>query len=271
MNDQRWTIRLQQIRSPLGSLIEIGNIRESRGKMARFRYLQRYAFVLITRGSGHYVDELGRERSLTAGDWILVLPRLGHSYRPEEQGGWDETYAMFEGPVFEVWEQTGVIGPDRVIGRLPDPEAWLAEFHREVIQRSCGNTERVCAFQTLLAAALESAAGDLSGNSGGPVWFADACRLLAEPGAKIEAVAASLGVGYETFRRSFKQRAGIAPHRYHRQQIINIAARMLDTTDLKAAEIARTLGFFDEAHFSRAFKKGTGRSPRAYRAKHDAG
>jgi AraC family transcriptional activator of pobA len=61
----------------------------------------------------------------------------------------------------------------------------------------------------------------------------------------------------------------VAPHRYHRQQLVNVAARMLDSTELKSAEIARTLGFSDEAYFSRVFKQIAGRSPRAYRTRQE--
>ena len=53
--------------------------------------------------------------------------------------------------------------------------------------------------------------------------------------------------------------------------MVNLAARMLDSTDLKSAEIARTLGFCDEAYFSRVFKQVTGRSPREYRRRQEAG
>ncbi|RYD64516.1 MAG: hypothetical protein EOP83_09565, partial [Verrucomicrobiaceae bacterium] len=61
----------------------MGEVLHSGGRMSRFRYLRRYALVVVTRGEGHYEDELGRERSLAAGDWILVFPEIGHVYRPD--------------------------------------------------------------------------------------------------------------------------------------------------------------------------------------------
>lgn len=264
MRQSSWKILLQQEKCPLGSLVEIGEIQASRGGMVRFRRLQRYAFVLILEGDGHYDDELGRSRSLTAGDWILVLPDFGHCYTPWKRGGWDELYIMFEGPVFEAWRSSGLLSPSHLTGHLPDPEAWLVEFRTRVLDPGCGSLEKLCAFQRLLGQAIQGSAGPME-TTDRPGWFAEACRLLSQPHAEPRDVATRLGLTYESFRRRFRQLAGLPPRKFHLSQMINSAARLLDSTDLKSAEIARSLGFCDEAYFSRAFKKEKGRSPRSYR------
>ncbi len=269
MSEQRWKIWSQQIHSRLGTLVEIGEVWGAPERMPRFRYLQRYALVVITRGEGHYEDERGRERSVSAGDWILVFPEIGHCYRPDRPDGWDEVYVMFEGPVFDEWRRQELLNPERPTGRLSDPDAWLAGFRSGLLDEKSGALGRLCAFQKLLAEALEGDSAEMSASKPGPAWFADACRLLARPGFGAEQAALELGMNYETFRRTFKEHAGIPPHRYHRQQVVNLAARMLDSTELKAAEIARTLGFCDEAYFSRVFKQVTGRSPREYRTRQE--
>lgn len=270
MSGHQWKIWAQQLHTPLGSLVEVGEVRHSGGRMSRFRYLRRYALVVITRGEGHYEDERGRERSLSAGDWILVFPEIGHCYRPDRPGGWDEVYVMFEGPVFEIWRAQGLLDPSRSTGRLADPGCWFAELKRTMLEENSGGLVRLCTFQKLLAAALEGGGDSPAATNAAPGWFADACRLLSRPEADAAQAARELGMNYETFRRKFKEHAGIAPHRYHRQQLVNVAARMLDSTELKSAEIARTLGFSDEAYFSRVFKQVTGRSPREYRTRQDS-
>jgi AraC family transcriptional regulator, arabinose operon regulatory protein len=265
MSQPKWTILLQQEKCPLGSLVEIGEIHASRGGMVRFRRLQRYAFVLILRGEGHYDDELGRSRSLTAGDWILVLPEFGHCYTPWKRGGWDELYVMFEGPVFEVWKSSGLLSPSHLTGHLSSQQDWLREFRESVLDPASGSLEKLCAFQGLLGQAIQGSDQSLMETTDRPGWFAEACRLLSQPHAKPRDVATRLGLSYESFRRRFRQLAGVAPQKFHLSQMLNSAARLLDSTDLKSAEIARTLGFCDEAYFSRAFKKEKGRSPRTYR------
>jgi len=265
MATNSWNLWQKQLRSPLGNLVEAGEILHSRGGMIRYRYLQRYALVLITRGEGFYEDDHQRSRHLTAGDWILVLPQLGHCYRPWETGGWDEVYIMFEGPVFDAWRDAGLLTANHVTGRVADPGKWAATLRQVMNDGNTTALEKLCAFQQLLAQALEGAILTPGEDEVVVSWFADACRMLSQPGAEAKQVASAVGVNYETFRRRFQKQAGLSPHQYHVRQIVNSAARMLDTTDLKSAEIARTLGFCDEAYFSRTFKQFTGRSPRAYR------
>lgn len=262
-----WNRLLEQLRCPLGRIVEVGEVLRSGGGMARFRYLRRYALILISRGEGIYEDETGRQRSLVAGDWVLVLPELGHSYRPLVPGGWDEFYVMFEGPVFDLWRSRGMLGRDHVAGRLEQVVERIAWLRREVVESGESATVRFCAFQHFLAGVLEERGGSWESGKGGPVWFGEACRLLARPGARVREVAAEVGLGYETFRRRFRRQAGVPPHRYHRQQVINRAARMLETTDMKSADIAQALGFCDEPYFSRVFREITGRSPSEYRRK----
>lgn len=265
MSTSKWKILLQQVKAPLGSLVEAGEVLQSRGEMVRFRRLQRYALVVILRGDGHYDDELGRSRSITAGDWILVLPELGHCYSPWKRGGWDEIYVMFEGPVFDAWKAGGLLTSDHVTGHLEDFSEWLVDLHTQVLLSESSPLEKLCAFQSLLARAIQGASPELLENQSVLGWFGEACRILSQPDATPRATAAALGLSYESFRRKFRQQAGVAPQQFHLSQRLNTAARMLDTTDLKSAEIARSLGFCDEAYFSRAFKKEMGRPPRQYR------
>ena len=59
VNQRQWNIWSQQVKSRLGTLVEIGEVRNSPGRMTRYRYLRRHALVIITRGEGHYEDERG--------------------------------------------------------------------------------------------------------------------------------------------------------------------------------------------------------------------
>ncbi|MCU0796769.1 MAG: AraC family transcriptional regulator [Akkermansiaceae bacterium] len=259
---QRW---LEQMECPLGRVVEAGEIRHSPGGMVRFRYLSRYAVMIVTRGEGIYEDEEGRQRSLVAGDWVLVLPDLGHSYRPLMAGGWDEIYVMFEGPVFDLWRQRGLLGPSRLLGRVDDAAAVRQGLLENVVEAEGSALTRFCAFQSWLAGVLEGGMDAREGEKGIDAWFQEACRKLSQPGARVQQVAGELGMGYESFRKSFRAQAGVSPHRYHLQQVINRAASMLEATSMKSADIAHALGFCDEPYFSRVFRKTTGRSPSEYR------
>jgi AraC family transcriptional regulator len=67
------------------------------------------------------------------------------------------------------------------------------------------------------------------------------------------------------FIRSFKRVTGLAPHQYLAAQRIESAKTLLRTTSLPIAEICNRVGYCNTSHFTRVFKKLTGRTPGEHR------
>ncbi|WP_420911246.1 helix-turn-helix domain-containing protein [Priestia aryabhattai] len=63
------------------------------------------------------------------------------------------------------------------------------------------------------------------------------------------------------FINSFKQTLGVTPHQYLLKIRIERAKEKLQSSSLPLSEIAYELGFTDQSHFSRHFKKITGIPP----------
>src|SRR5262245_58297205 len=63
----------------------------------------------------------------------------------------------------------------------------------------------------------------------------------------------------------FRQAVGVTPHQYILQERISEACRLLAAGGMSLAELAGHLGFSDQSHFSRAFRKVTGMTPRSFR------
>lgn len=57
-----------------------------------------------------------------------------------------------------------------------------------------------------------------------------------------------------TFRREFKKETGFSPVKYINCEKLKKAKQLLHFSDLSVGEIALNLGFFDAAHFCKAFK-----------------
>lgn len=74
------------------------------------------------------------------------------------------------------------------------------------------------------------------------------------------------GVSTWHFAHCFKASLGISPHRYVRRCRLQAATRLLTSSPLPIAEIALSLGFSSQSHFTQAFREHTGMTPGAARS-----
>jgi AraC family transcriptional regulator len=70
------------------------------------------------------------------------------------------------------------------------------------------------------------------------------------------------------FARLFKGSMGVPPHRFVVRQRIARASAFLATPELSIARISRMVGFRTPSHFTTAFRRVTGLTPRGYRTRY---
>jgi len=78
-------------------------------------------------------------------------------------------------------------------------------------------------------------------------------------------MAALAGLSRQRFNQVFKSAAGMTLLEYHAHVRLTQAARRLRESDSSIAEIASSLGFSDQSHFDRRFRRHFGRTPREFR------
>lgn len=81
----------------------------------------------------------------------------------------------------------------------------------------------------------------------------------------IDSLARSLGLSRSHFDRRFTQQVGQAPNQFLINCKMIHARRLIESTQLRIGEIARSLGYKDIYFFSRQFKEHYGAAPRHYR------
>ncbi|GAA1444007.1 AraC family transcriptional regulator [Nocardiopsis tropica] len=86
-------------------------------------------------------------------------------------------------------------------------------------------------------------------------------RLLDPP--TLDELAAQLGIGPFALSRAFRAAYGLPPHAYLNQVRVD-RARQLLLAGRRAAEVAAEVGFADQAHLTRHFKRHLGVPPGAY-------
>jgi AraC-like DNA-binding protein len=73
------------------------------------------------------------------------------------------------------------------------------------------------------------------------------------------------GLSRSHFHRLFKKSLGMTPYQYLVQARIERAKELLLESDQAVADVAATLGFADQSHFSNVFRRHTSITPRAFR------
>jgi AraC-like DNA-binding protein len=257
-----------QVRGDLGQVSLAGYIRHGSGvPFHRPRTFGNYALVYLLEGSGRMKS--GRQPIVPcrAGDLLFVYPEIPHAYGPGPGEIWSEFYVVFNGPVFDLWRRVGLLQPGRTIQRLPHLRRWLPQLETVaepgLPDTSGGMLRRVCRLQKFLS--------DIGGKAEPephPLpWLEPAMRqLAATPAVPAPAIARALGLSYETFRKDFSRETGQPPGRYRLHRLIEQARMLITERHLSNKQIAETLCFYDEFHFSRHFRQIIGQSPRAFRA-----
>ena len=80
----------------------------------------------------------------------------------------------------------------------------------------------------------------------------------------VDELAAAVALPVDRFARTFRTATGRAPYAFVLEQRVTRARSLLRTT-LSLAEVAHTVGFSSQSHFTTAFRKLTGLTPDAYR------
>ena len=255
------------VTSKLGRVSLSGYIRNSRGiSLSRLRIYGNYALVYLLEGSGRMKSGHQPLMKCQAGDLLFIYPDIPHGYGPGRKETWSEFYIVFNGPVFDVWRHSGLLQPQHPIRRLPHIQRWLPQLEAVAGTRlpltAQGMLRRVCLLQKFLSDIVDEPDPDRH-----PVpWMEEAMRQLVDrPEVSPETIARSLAISYEKFRKEFTRQIGQSPGRYRLHRLMEQARVLMTERDLSNKQIAETLGFYDEFHFSRRFHQVTGQSTRTFR------
>lgn len=151
---------------------------------------------------------------------------------------------------------------DRVVGvdalGLDGPELVAA------MTRTEDEAQRVEILAGALRSSLERAAPDrvaAARDVTGVARLAETDRSL----RRVEQLAAAAGIGVRSLQRLFRTHAGVSPTWVlRRYRLLDAAERVRAGEPVSWAEVARELGFADQAHLVRDFRSALGQTPAAY-------
>ena len=254
----------------LGRVRYAGRVDHGRGlPVPPMRRFDAFGLMYLWQGEGIYRTP-ERAIPLRTGDLVYVVPGMPHWYGVTEGRDWNEVFIVFEGPAFELAQRQGLIDADRPVRHVAPEQYWRSRIEAfrtgRVPRTSAGADSEVCQVLQLL---VDIAGRDQLSTARAPAgWLAESqarlCASLSEP-LELSTIADAVGLPYETWRRRFRDAVGVAPGRYRMQHRLDMARQLLRQTSLSVADIAANLGFTDEAHLARHFRRYVGMTAGQYR------
>jgi len=234
----------------------------SKGKLNPRRF-EFFCVSQMIEGRGFYWEEEGGSfTEFGPGHAVVVTPGTVHCF-----GGWRDCFVedtiCFCGRIPEALKKAGLLKDGLV--DLGSARRVAKVIELAVSPSPDARFKAAVALQELLWE-IHSERREASAEGDSSVG-----RLLAEIERDVskwwtvEEMAAFAGMSQSNFRRRFEDYAGMAPKLYMDKLKMRMAAELLASSSSTLAEIAASLGYVDQFHFSRRFKAVMGASPGAYR------
>ncbi|SHJ22466.1 AraC-type DNA-binding protein [Rubritalea squalenifaciens DSM 18772] len=250
----------------IGGVSVAGKVyKKDSGAMVHMRYLGSYAVLYVMDGGGWYEDERGYRSKVSKGDVLIIHPDVGHRYGPAPGQHWHELYLVFQGPIFDLWRDAGYLKSGLWKGESQVMEEWGKELEEYLKMYAMNQAHLVSALQ-LMIAKLSSITYSGTKKIRRDHWSTLAMKQLAGSDRDLHEIAGELGMSYEHFRKSFKKEVGLSPLQYRNKQLAIRAYHLIVGSEDSVKEIARKLGFYDDAYFSKFFKKYYGVAPNEVRS-----
>lgn len=229
----------------------------------------KYGGLLVLSGTGVHRDNEGREYNLYPGCFVQRIPGKIHSTYVDGDGKWLEFFICFGADVFENMVNMGIATKEQdvlypgISYALFDTCEELLNKFKNVIEKDTPlllfECEKII-YQIFMLHNRNNFEQDRE--------MIEASQILKKYVSSrigIEEICEELGLGYESFRKTFKKQMGISPSKYIIKERINLAKTILLNEECSIKEVAIRLGYNDSFVFSKQFKDITGISPKQFK------
>ncbi|MBQ7859055.1 MAG: AraC family transcriptional regulator [Faecalibacterium sp.] len=208
---------------------------------------------------------------LQAGDIFLIKPSQLCTYAADPDDPWEYSWVGFNGAVANKLVTKLPFSDTAPVHHARNPEELrnvLASIYQSRGMELQSEIAMVGYLYLFIAALMrENSDGDSHNASSSSQYVLNAIKFIQfnfSHDISIDDVAKSVGVSRSHLYRVFMSNVGKSPIDYLTEYRINEACNLLRSSRLSIAEVATSVGFFDQFYFSRVFKKAVGVPPSRY-------
>lgn len=244
------------------------------GPFVRNHYL--FHYVLSGHGQLDAADQHGTVRyyPLNPGQGFLIFPGQITTYSAREDDPWKYVWLEFDGlRVAEYVDQAGLT-PDQPIycPLTPEQGRSVGDTMLYIADHSCESALHLVGQLCLFLDGLiqtSSSRRELRGGQLKDFYIQEAVNFMERNYHRdltVEEIAQVCGLNRSYFSKIFKQNMGCPPQEFLIRLRLSKAADLMKGTSGSIGDIAAQCGYPNQLHFSRAFRKRYGLSPREWRA-----
>ena len=217
-----------------------------------------YLIHLILSGKGTFQTG-GKTWELAPGDLFFVRPNQLNTYAADAQQPWEYCWVGFNGISAHRLASMLPFSDEQPVHHTQRPDEMrkaLENIYRARGLRMQDETAMVGYLYLFIAALMEETSERRPRSSSSSQYVLNAIKYM--------------GVSRSHLYRVFMSNVGKSPIDYLTEYRINEACKMLRSGSLSIAEVAVSVGFFDQFYFSRVFKRAKGVPPSKYLASQQA-
>jgi AraC family transcriptional regulator, arabinose operon regulatory protein len=230
-----------------------------------------YTILYLLEGAGEFVDQRGRSWPITPGTLVQRFPNEVHTVLRSRDLRWVEFFLTLPASLSNALTAMGCINPSRPL--LRPGVTRLTLIGMQTLIRNTAHdsgvttTQVVSEAHSLLAQLIEADREQRRGTDEATVVRRAQEQMSRNLDQRLDmpAVAAELGVGYETFRKVFRRYQGTSPKEYRIRRRIDQARHLLQTERLGVKEVSERLGYPDAPSFVKQFRRVAGITPARFR------
>lgn len=237
--------------------------------MTQPRTITQYTVHLVLHGSGKLILN-GKEYAVGAQNLFFTPPGVSLCYYPNQDDPWDYIWFGFDGSRSDAYVQEMGLTLEHPVQRCRDFQQVYLDFSslfgRLQRESGAGYYAVLAAFYRLMACQAEPKLPREEDLGETVLSYLD-CHYH-EPELTIADIADYFGFSHSHFCRLVKQSTGKTAMDLLIEARVREACRLLENSALSIKEIAYSVGFGDETHFIKTFKRHAGLTAREYRRQH---
>ena len=246
----------------------------SYGPYARNHYL--FHYVISGAGTLMSTDSKGMTNTyhIKSGEGFLIHPKQVNTYSADKDHPWEYTWLEFDGlRVKEALELAGLTMDNPVYhSNARDLSLELKNEMLYIANHSDQSPFHLIGHLYLLLDYLTRSSSSSRMLRGGKLldfYFREATSFIEQNfqnDISVEDIAAFCNLNRSYFGKIFRDAVGKSPQEFLISYRMTKAAELLKLTELTIKDIGNAVGYPSQLHFSRAFKKTYGISPREWRS-----